>query len=56
MWDMKQKVISEQTKQTNRLIDTNNREVVTRREGGRGRTMRIKGQINCDRNRLDLGR
>lgn len=43
MWDIKQKVISEQTKQTNRLIDTNNRVVVTRGEGGGGRTKRIKG-------------
>lgn len=39
---MKQKSTNEQTK-TNKLIDLDNRMVVTGEERGRGRTKRVKG-------------
>ena len=38
-----EKATNEQIKQTNRLIDTDDRMVVTRGEEGRGRAKRVKG-------------
>ena len=53
MWGIKQKATNEQNKNTNKLIDTGNRMVVTREEGGENEE--AKGvQVYGDGRRLDF--
>lgn len=43
MWDLKQEATNGQTKQTNKLVDIDNRKVVTRGKGVEGRMQKVKG-------------